>query len=137
MVVFLKSRKGLNIPGSTASLAAVTPRDVKFIEFAVNNNADYVALSFVRQKEDILTARDYIKNFGGDIPIIAKIEKPQAVDNMKEIIQVSDGVMVARGDLGIEISPEKVPIVQKKNYQRSFTTKKGDNCCNTNVGNYD
>ncbi len=120
----LKSRKGLNIPGSTASLAAVTPRDVKFIEFAVNNNADYVALSFVRQKEDILTARDYIKNFGGDIPIIAKIEKPQAVDNMKEIIQVSDGVMVARGDLGIEISPEKVPIVQKRIINEALQQRK-------------
>lgn len=120
----LKSRKGLNIPGSTASLAAVTPRDVKFIEFAVNNNADYVALSFVRQKEDILTARDYIKNFGGDIPIIAKIEKPQAVENMKEIIQVSDGVMVARGDLGIEISPEKVPIVQKRIINEALQQRK-------------
>ena len=110
----LKSRKGLNIPGSTSSLDAVTERDIKFIEFAVENNADYVALSFVRQKEDILTAKKYLHELGSEIPVIAKIEKPQAVDNMSEIISVSDGVMVARGDLGIEISPEKVPIVQKR-----------------------
>lgn len=110
----LKSRKGLNIPGSTSSLDAVTERDIKFIEFAVENNADYVALSFVREKEDILTAKKYLHELGSEIPVIAKIEKPQAVDNMSEIISVSDGVMVARGDLGIEISPEKVPIVQKR-----------------------
>ena len=110
----LKSRKGLNIPGSTASLAAVTERDVKFINFAVDNSADYIALSFVRCKEDIMTAKHHIQSLGGDIPVIAKIEKPQAVDNMVEIIQAADGVMVARGDLGIEISPEKVPIVQKE-----------------------
>lgn len=110
----LKQRKGLNIPGSTSSLSAVTERDVEFIKFAADNDVDYIALSFVRHRDDILLAKKYIAETGKNIPIIAKIEKPQALDNIDEIISVSDGIMVARGDLGIEISPEKVPIVQKQ-----------------------
>lgn len=110
----LKSRKGLNIPGTTASLSAVTERDVEFIKFAVEQDLAYIALSFVREKDDVIKAKKYVNKFKGDIPIIAKIEKPQAVDNLNSIILASDGVMVARGDLGIEISPEKVPIVQKQ-----------------------
>ena len=110
----LKSRKGLNIPNSgSKSVAAVTERDVEFIKFAVENDIDYLALSFVRDKDDIIAAKDYLKQFNGNIPIIAKIEKPQAVENLIPILHASDGVMVARGDLGIEISPELVPIVQK------------------------
>jgi len=109
----LKQRKGLNVPGATTSISAITERDIEFIKFGVEHKVDYIALSFVRTKEDILKAKHYLKAFGGDIPVIAKLEKPQAVDNMSSIIQASDGVMVARGDLGIEISPEKVPIVQK------------------------
>lgn len=111
----LKSRKGLNIPNSgSKSVSAITDRDVEYIKFSVENNIDYLALSFVRDKEDIIVTRDYLKQFNGNIPIIAKIEKPQAVENLESILHVSDGVMVARGDLGIEISPELVPIVQKK-----------------------
>lgn len=110
----LKSRKGLNIPGSASvNLSSITERDIEFIRFSVENNIDYLALSFVRSKDDIVAAKKYIKQFNGDIPIIAKIEKPQAVENLSSIIHVSDGVMVARGDLGIELSPEHVPIVQK------------------------
>lgn len=110
----LSSRKGLNIPGSTASLSAVTDKDVDYIKFAVEQDVDYLALSFVRKKDDIIQARNYVRQFNGDIPIIAKIEKPEAITNLKSIIAASDGVMVARGDLGIEISPEYVPIVQKQ-----------------------
>jgi len=111
----LKSRKGLNIPNSgSKSVAAVTERDIEYIKFAVENDVDYLALSFVRDKDDIIAAKSYLKQFNVDIPIIAKIEKPQAVENLESIIHVSDGIMVARGDLGIEISPELVPIVQKK-----------------------
>lgn len=109
----LKPRKGMNIPGSTASISVITERDINFIKFAVEQDVDYLALSFVREKEDVLKAKHYIKEFGGNIPIISKIEKPQAVDNLVDLITASEGVMVARGDLGIEISPEKVPIVQK------------------------
>ena len=109
----IKPRKGINLPGSTASLSAVTERDVEFIGFAVEYDADYVALSFVREARDIELAKKYIKDFGGNIPVIAKIEKPQAVEKLEEILKVADGIMVARGDLGIEMSPEEVPIVQK------------------------
>ena len=109
----IKPRKGINIPGATASLSAVTPRDVEFIRFAVEYDIDYIALSFVREAKDIELAKKYIKDFGGYIPVIAKIEKPQAIDNIDEILKVTDGIMVARGDLGIEMSPEDVPIVQK------------------------
>lgn len=110
----LKSRKGLNIPGSTVSIPAITQRDIDYIKFAVEQNCDYVALSFVRSKEDITQAKNYIRQFKGDIPVIAKIEKPQALDNLEAIMTASDGIMVARGDLGIEISPERVPLVQKQ-----------------------
>ncbi len=109
----LKSRKGLNIPGSTASLAAVTPKDIDFIRFAVEEKADLIALSFVRQKEDVLLAKKYISDFDSTIPVISKLEKPDAIKNLKEIVSVSDGIMVARGDLGIELSPVEVPICQK------------------------
>lgn len=109
----IKPRKGINLPGATASLDAVTKRDVEYIKFAVENGADYIALSFVREAEDVKLAKKHIEDFGGHIPVIAKIEKPQAVENLEEIVRVSDGIMVARGDLGIEMSPAEVPIVQK------------------------
>ena len=110
----LKSRKGINIPGSTASLNAVTERDIDFIKLAVDEDVDFLALSFVREKNDILTAKEYVKKFNGDIPIVAKLEKPQSIENLDEIVEVSDAVMVARGDLGIELSPVEVPVCQKK-----------------------
>lgn len=110
----LKSRKGLNIPKSTPSIEAITPKDIEYINFAVKNKADYIALSFVRKKEDIILAKKYINDLGYDIPVIAKIEKPEAIENLEEIIIHSDALMVARGDLGIELSPVNVPICQKK-----------------------
>lgn len=119
----LKSRKGINIPSAQNSLTSVTPRDIDFIKFGAAEEVDYLALSFVRSAEDILVAKEYLAQTGKNIPIIAKIEKPQALENIEEIIDVSDGIMVARGDLGIEISPEKVPIAQKKIIDA--TNKKG------------
>lgn len=111
----IKPRKGINLPGSTKSLEVITERDKKFIEFAVNQNVDYVALSFIRTPEDILKAKKLLKKLGDEyMPVIAKIEKPQAVENLEEIVRVTDGIMVARGDLGIEMSPQDVPIVQKR-----------------------
>jgi len=111
----IKPRKGINIPGAQASLEAVTPRDKQYIKFALEQNADYLALSFVRTAEDIKCAKYYTKAFGDkEIPVIAKIEKPQAVENLEEIIKEADGIMVARGDLGIEMSPQEVPIAQKE-----------------------
>ena len=110
----LTSRKGINIPGTTASLPAITERDADYIKFAVEEDVDYIALSFVRTKEDIISAKNYVKQYNGNIPVIAKIEKPQALNNLDQIVHCADGIMVARGDLGIEISPEKVPLVQKQ-----------------------
>uniref|UniRef100_UPI0040261B54 pyruvate kinase n=1 Tax=Candidatus Scatousia sp. TaxID=3085663 RepID=UPI0040261B54 len=110
----LKPRKGINIPGSTGSIDVLTERDLRFVKFAVENDIDYLGLSFVRESDDVVKLREILKSYGReDIKIISKIEKPQAVNNIDAIIEVSDGIMVARGDLGIEISTEKVPIVQK------------------------
>lgn len=110
----LKPRKGINIPGSTGSIDVLTERDLRFVKFAVKNAIDYLGLSFVRESDDVVKLREILKSYGReDIKIISKIEKPQAVNNIDAIIEVSDGIMVARGDLGIEISTEKVPIVQK------------------------
>ena len=110
----LKQRKGINIPGSTGSIDVLTERDLKFVKFACENGIDYLGLSFVREAEDVIQLREITKSYNNnDIKIISKIEKPQAVENIDRIIEVSDGIMVARGDLGIEISTEKVPIVQK------------------------
>ncbi len=120
----IKPRKGINIPGATASLSAVTERDVEYIRFAVEYDADYIALSFVREAKDIELAKKYINNFGGNIPVIAKIEKPQAVENLDEILKVTDGIMVARGDLGIEMSPEDVPMIQKNIVEHTIKERK-------------
>ena len=110
----LKQRKGINIPGSTGSIDVLTERDLVFVKFAAENNIDYVGLSFVREAQDVIQLKNILKSHNNEnIKIISKIEKPQAVENIDQIIDVSDGIMVARGDLGIEISTEKVPIVQK------------------------
>lgn len=120
----LKPRKGLNLPGRTASLSAITAKDIEYIKLALEWKIDYLALSFVRTGEDVLKAKHCMEMYGGYIPIIAKIEKPEALDNIDEIIKLSDGIMVARGDLGIEISPEKVPTEQKKLIKKSNAQNK-------------
>lgn len=121
----LKPRKGINIPGSTGSIDVLTERDLKFVKFAVENDIDYLGLSFVREADDVIKLRELLKSYGNeDIKIISKIEKPQAVDNIDAIIDASDGIMVARGDLGIEISTEKVPIVQKTIIRKSNIKRK-------------
>ena len=104
---FLKPRKGLNLPGKTASLSAITNRDLEYIKLAIEWNVDYIALSFIRKGEDVLKAKHCLEILNGNIPIISKIEKPEALENINDIINLSDGIMIARGDLGIEISPEK------------------------------
>jgi pyruvate kinase len=103
------TRQGLNIPGSTRGLAAVPEEDLEMLRFGESIGVDIVALSFVRSAEDVLTVRNHTR-----LPLIAKIEKPQAVENAEDIIRAADTVMVARGDLGIELPIEDVPIVQKR-----------------------
>ena len=111
----LKSRKGVNLPQTTLPAPSLTQKDKKDIKFALKHKINIFALSFVRKVEDIITLKKYLKRFTNDsITIIAKIEKPEAVKNIKSIITEVDGIMVARGDLGVEMSPEKIPLIQKK-----------------------
>jgi len=109
----LTSQKGVNVPGVYVKLPAITERDEQDIIFGIENNFDFVAASFVRRANDVLTIRKIIEDNGGHMDIIAKIENQEAVNNLDEIIEVSDGIMVARGDLGVEIPPEEVPLIQK------------------------
>ena len=110
----LKSNKGVNLPNTEVSLPALTEKDVKDAVFAIEQEVDWIALSFVRHKEDLLDLKKLIKKHGSyEIPIISKIEKPQALDNIDEIINHSNGLMVARGDLGVEVPAEQVPLIQK------------------------
>lgn len=109
----LREKKGVNLPGFEISSPTFTRKDKKDIAFGVKMGVDYIAMSFVRSKEDILNVKNWLKKHSADIPVIAKIEKPEAVENITEILEVSDGIMVARGDLGVEIPLEKVPLIQK------------------------
>ncbi len=110
----LKSHKGVNIPGSHLAIPSITSKDKEDIIFGIEQGVDYVALSFVRSADDIENAKRFIRTIGADIPIIAKIEKPEAIENLDAIIKAADGIMVARGDLGVEMPPEQVPLLQKK-----------------------
>ena len=110
----LSSNKGVNLPSTKISLPALTPKDIKDAKFAAKLGLDWVALSFVRSKNDVLQLREILDKSSKElIPIISKIEKPQAISNMDQILKVSNGLMVARGDLGIEIPAEEVPLYQK------------------------
>ncbi len=110
---FLGEHKGINLPGVKLHVPALTEKDRTDLRFALSRGADYIAVSFVRRPEDVLLAKSLVKRSRKDTPVIAKLEKPEAIENLDEILQVSDGVMVARGDLGVEMNPERVPVVQK------------------------
>jgi len=109
----LGEHKGINLPGVKLKIPAVTEKDHEDLVFALEQGANFVAVSFVRTAQDVLQAKKAIARARYDVPVIAKLEKPEAIDHLEEILHVSDGVMVARGDLGVEMSPEKVPVVQK------------------------
>ena len=109
----LGENKGINLPGVKLRVPALTSKDKEDLKFALAHGADYIAVSFVRHAEDVLEAKRLIRRAGKDTPVIAKLEKPEAIENLEAILRVSDGVMVARGDLGVEMSPERVPVVQK------------------------
>ena len=110
----LKSNKGINLPDCDVSAPAFTEKDREDLMFALKEGADYVALSFVRKKEDIMQVKTLLHSLKVNIPIISKIEKPQAVDNLDEILSVTDMIMVARGDMGVEVGNHLVPAIQKK-----------------------
>ena len=109
----LRSNKGVNFPNTKLNIEVITPKDLKDLEFGAKNGVHFVAISFVQNANDIRKAREILKGFGSKAQIYAKIEKFDAVENIDEIIEASDGVMVARGDLGIEVPYYKVPTIQK------------------------
>lgn len=111
----LKSKKGVNLPNTNISLPALTPKDIKDAEFAISLEVDWIALSFVRFSQDLIDLQNIInKHSEHKIPIIAKIEKPEAVENIDKIVAYCDGLMVARGDLGVEVPAHEVPLIQKQ-----------------------
>jgi pyruvate kinase len=110
----ISSKKGMNFPDTELTIPAITDKDREDVAFAVEQQLDYIAASFVRRRSDVENLREILRALGGgELNVIAKLEKAQAIDNLDEILLVSDGVMVARGDLGVELPPEAVPIVQK------------------------
>ncbi len=110
----LSEHKGINLPGVKLKVPAILNKDRKDLAFALRHGANYIAVSFVRRPEDVLMAKEAVARAGKSTPVIAKLEKPEAIENLDAILRVADGVMVARGDLGVEMSPENVPVVQKE-----------------------
>ena len=108
------SHKGMNLPGTVVSAPTLTEKDREDLRFGVAQGVDYIALSFVRGAQDIMAAKELIAECGGDVPVIAKIERQEAVTDLEAILAHADGVMVARGDLGVELGPEAVPVLQKR-----------------------
>ena len=116
----LSSFKGLNLPGVEMSVPSITEKDLRDVEVGVEVGVDYVALSFVRRASDVLQLRQHLERLGKPVPLVAKIEKPQAVEHIGEIVAACEGIMVARGDLGVEVSLEKVPVYQKHIIESAF-----------------
>lgn len=110
----LSPRKGMNLPGMKLSTPALTEKDFDDLNFLLDKPIDYFALSFVRKADDIYELKDWLKKKRKEIPIIAKIEKKEAIDEFDSILNIADGIMIARGDLGVELSPAKVPVIQKE-----------------------
>jgi len=110
----LKEHKGINLPGVDVSAPSLTEKDRRDLNFGIKVGVDYFALSFVRKAEDLRQIKSFIKRQGHQTPVVAKIEKPEALDNLDDILEATDAIMVARGDLGVELNPEQVPCVQKK-----------------------
>jgi pyruvate kinase len=120
----LGEHQGINLPGTNVSIPSITEKDEADLAFGVQHAVDLVAISFVRTADDVVRARRSIAAHGGDAPVIAKLEKPQAIANLEAILDVANGVMVARGDLGVEVAPEKVPLIQKHVIRRALDFRK-------------
>ena len=114
----LKSKKGINFPNLDFNISPLTDKDKKDLDFIIKQKLDYIALSFVQRTSDVLELRSLI---GSNIKIISKIEKPQALKDIDNIIRASDAVMIARGDLGVELSPQEVPTIQKQLIYQKLT----------------
>ena len=109
----LGQQQGINLPGAAVAIPALTAKDKLDLQFGLKYGVDVVALSFVRSADDIREAKSLMRQYGKSVPIIAKLEKPQAIERLEEILEIANGVMIARGDLGVEVPPEKVPAIQK------------------------
>jgi pyruvate kinase len=120
----LAEHQGINLPGAPIAIPALTDKDKLDLQFGLKHGVDSVALSFVRSADDIRMAKDLMRHFGRSVPLVAKLEKPQAIEHLEEILEATDGVMIARGDLGVELPPEKVPIIQKQVIQRAGVWRK-------------
>src|SRR6202161_4330237 len=120
----LGEHKGINLPGLPVRVPSLTAKDEEDLEFAINNDVDAIAVSFVRTAEDIRLVRQRVATLGAETWIIAKLEKPQAIQHLESILEAADGVMVARGDLGVEMPPEKVPAIQKHVIRRASDYRK-------------
>jgi pyruvate kinase len=120
----LGENKGINLPGIPVRVPSLTDKDSQDLEFALKNGVDAIAVSFVRTAEDVRLVRNRVSAYGGDTWIIAKLEKPQAIEHLDAILTVADGIMVARGDLGVEVPPEKVPAIQKHIIRRAAEFRK-------------
>lgn len=117
----IKDHKGINVPGASIQLPALTEKDVADIRFGIEEGVDFIAASFIRKKDDLLAIRDVLETHGGEgIKVIAKIENKEGIDNMDAIASFADGIMVARGDMGVEIETERVPLVQKQLIERAI-----------------
>ncbi len=110
----ITSHKGINLPGTKVSAPTLTDKDREDLRFGIAQGVDYVALSFVRGPDDVVAARKLIAEYGGDVPVIVKIERPEAVTCFESLLEQADGIMIARGDLGVEMDPEAVPVLQKR-----------------------
>jgi pyruvate kinase len=120
----LGEHQGINLPGTALSIPAMTEKDRKDLEFGLKHGVDAIALSFVRTAADVNMVKQIVVDHGSDTPLIAKLEKPQGIDHLEEILEAADGVMVARGDLGVEMAPEKVPVIQKHVIRRAAEWRK-------------
>ena len=120
----LAEHQGINLPGAALTIPALTEKDRKDLEFGLDHDVDLVAISFVRSASDVREVKQLIAAHGGDVPVIAKLEKPQALEQLEDIFEAADGVMVARGDLGVEMLPEQVPVIQKHVIRRAVEWRK-------------
>ena len=116
----LGENQGINLPGTNVSIPSLTEKDLRDLEFGLKQGVDLVAISFVRTVQDVVKAKNAIAAYRSDVGLIAKLEKPQAIENLDGILEAAVGVMVARGDLGVEVAPEKVPLIQKYVIRRAL-----------------
>lgn len=134
----LSSNKSINIPGVSIALPALTEKDKEDLRFGVENDFDFIAASFVRRASDVEEIRKVLAEYGGnDIGIIAKIENREGVDNLDAIIEAADGIMVARGDLGVEIPAHEVPVLQKRMIKAAGPSGEACHHCDPDAGFYD